>query len=58
MANRRTWEDRTFSGGLDDFEIIESFHETEIPRLHSPNVPVKRIIQEVRFPLRNATHSS
>jgi len=44
------WEDRTFSGGLDDGEIIESFLETEIPRKRSPEVPVKRIIQEVRFP--------
>jgi hypothetical protein len=47
---RISWGDRTFSGGLDDGEIIESLHETEIPKDDSPDVPVKRIIQEVRFP--------
>jgi len=39
-------------------QIVESILETEIPRHDSPYVPVKRIIQEVRFPLRNATYSS
>jgi hypothetical protein len=31
---RISWEDRTLSGGLDDWKIIESVLETEIPKSH------------------------
>ena len=58
MAHQDDLGRQDVSGGLDDGQIAESIPETEIPRHNSPDVPVKRIIQEVRFPLRNATYSS
>jgi hypothetical protein len=49
---------KQLSGGLDDRQIFESVLETEIPIDSNPEVPLKRIIQEVRLPPSNATYSS